>query len=271
MTRVRKQLHFPATQFDQFENYVPKPSRDDIAIELFQSMPRGFVVVHYQAIATTAVPEVLMRLRDNESPKDMDDMLRVFASGSYGSAYHLYAEHALETDRVGDMRMYRQVKLPVLANPETGRRKSMDDLMSETISGFGYARGLATEIEEDLVDRGIQQKKDGQAVSLHHADNEELGSVFAHLGVELSVLHDHVDPEGGTPANVQANVLWAAEMGRKRAMELCRKSGRKVVTLAQLADEHSPLRRRLHDDRELMSQTAYTILLEEIESARKPQ
>lgn len=218
-------------------------------------MPPGFVVVHYQRIGTRAGVEALDRISESENPHDIDDMTSLLASTSYGTAWHLYAEQMAFQDDPSRIRMYRQVWLPELQNPETGRVLERDAQMDNVLTGLAYAADLAEAIESNHVDCFDNTK-----------NNYELGKVLAHMGARLSVVSDRVSGEHGTPEQVQGRVLMAAERGRTSMLQLSGKIDSRP-SFAQVADEHSPLRRQLNDDPTLLSQKAHKILLEEIEEA----
>lgn len=255
MTRPRRQLHFPAVQTERDFNYVPRPTRDETKRELFRSMPPGFVVVHYQKIGLRAGTEALNHAVQAGDERVVDELAELFASMSYGTAYHLYAEDAAFATDPAKIRMYRQVWLPEMVDPETGRVLERAELMDHTISGLAHAAELATQIQdnhEQYFDNTNNKKK--------------LGATLAHQGVNLSVLAGHVTGHHGTIEQVQANVFMAAEKGRVRMLELSGRTGSRP-TAAQLADEQSPLRRYLNDNPSALSREGYRILREEIEEA----
>ena len=253
MPKPRSEIFFPTIQTPLDTNYVPKPTRNEREAELLKGKPTGIVIARNQRIGLDAGYTAYLRLIDaEESILTVDSLGSLLSSVALGTSYHLYAQQ--DAQKV----MYRRVKIPRLDN-----RSSYDgseDIVDEGLDLIKDAAIRANSIQEKvLVGEPIEK------------DNRKLGRSLARAGVTLAVvdISDTILPnrDNLTDRDIQNTTWFEVQRAYQMMLELSGTIGSRP-TVAQLADEQSPLRRHMNDDRAFVAQRAHTVLLEQIEEAR---
>lgn len=252
MSKPRSEIFFPAIQTAKDLNYVPKPTRDAARAEWFSDKPAGIVIAWQQKVGSVAASRAFDRIVETGNENDIENVSNLLALTSFGTAYHVFAEH--DAERV----MYRRAKIPRLINPDTKERVTQDDLLASAQTGLANAADLAMMIEtlliEDKPSKQLQKK------------SRSLGRILAPTGATLAAIQAgaadlHTDEEG-----MQWYTWLAAQGAYLRMLELSGKIDTRP-TIAQLPDTHSPLRRFMNDDQQFTNKTTHKVLLEEVEEA----
>ncbi len=249
MSKPRSEIFFPAVQTARDNNYIPKPTRDEERAEWFSGKP-GIVIPYQQKIGTIAASQAFDRIVETGNEENVKNISNLLALTSFGTAYHVFAEH--DADRV----MYRRAKIPTMINPDTKERVSQDDLLALAQVKLANAADLAMEIEQARIEGKPLRKK-----------SRMLGRVLAPAGATLATIEADVAHMNGDEKDMQWHTWRAAQGSYLRMLELSGKLDTRP-TVAQLADEHSPLRRFMNDDQEFMNKATHTAVLEEVEEAR---
>lgn len=226
------------------------PTRDEKLARQFEGGPRGIVIARYQHIGSLAALKTFEHMVDNDvSPDDFFSAADLFAMTSIGTAYHTFAQP--KSKHV----MYRRVKIPRLVDSETEQRVTHEELVRKTQTGLAQAADLAVMIENMVQERQPVDRA-----------NEWLGRSLATTGMDLAALEADLTSLRLDEEDMQWESWQAAQGAYLRTIELSGKIGARP-TVAQLADDQSPLRRYLHDNKESVSQMVYRTLLEQIEAA----
>ncbi|HEY1085579.1 MAG TPA: hypothetical protein VGE34_02540 [Candidatus Saccharimonadales bacterium] len=250
MSKPRSEIFYPAVQTASDKNYVPKPTRDEKRAELF-SGKTGIVIPWQQKIGTIASARAFNRIAQTGNEENIKNISNLLALTSFGTAYHVFAER--DADRV----MYRRAKIPTMINPDTKERTSQDDLLVLAQGRLAEAADLAIGIEQACIDgRSLRGK------------SHMLGRVFAPAAATLATIEAGVADMDGNEKDMQWHAWQAAQGSYLRMLELSGKLDARP-TVAQLADEHAPLRRFMNDDQHFVNKVSHKTLLEEIEEAKK--
>ncbi len=244
--KPRKQFDFETIETRPELDYVPPKSRDSLRIELFTNKPPGFVIAWQQMIGAQASAEAFNNIAEEGSQADLRELSGVLSVTAIGTAYHTFAvpeQHQL---------MYRKIRLPRMVESETKERTSQEELVDDVRAGLSRAADLATMIEEI-----VSERRDP------HTLNEKLGRSLATTGFTLAAIHEGISELRDDEAGMQHAAWKAARSAATRSIELSGAMGARP-TFAQLADEHSPLRRYMHDHPEFAPEPVHTVLVEEV-------
>lgn len=245
--KPRTEVFFPVVQTPADTDYVPLPTRDPAMIALFEGRPRGIRIAWQQKVGTEAAARVFGTIKDVGSEQDIREAATFFATTAIGTAHHAFLQ------RDGDDVMYHRAKLPIMVNTETDHYVAQEELIEEAAAGLRYAAELSDEIETGVLERSPVRRT-----------NERLGRSLARTGLTLAVISQNVSAQRDDPTGMQ-HLAWQAGQGAyTRTVELSGRIGARP-TIAQLADEQSPLRRYMNDDPDSVSDDVYRLIVHEVE------
>ncbi|MBC7512244.1 hypothetical protein H7142_01110 [Candidatus Saccharibacteria bacterium] len=244
----RTEVFFPVVQTPADTDYVPLPTRDAAMIAMFEGRPRGIRIAWQQKVGSEAAARAFGTIKDIGSEQDIREAADFFATTAIGTAHHAFLQ------REGDDVMYHRAKLPKMVNAEADYYTSQEELIEEAASGLRYAADLA-----DAIETGVLE---GSPV---HRMNERLGRSLARTGLTLAVISQNVSSERDDMVGMQYLAWQAGQGAYTRTVELSGRIGARP-TIAQLADEQSPLRRYMNDDPDSVSDDVYRLIVYEVES-----
>lgn len=246
-TEPRVQYHFQVVQTPKDRDYVPLPARDSDRVALFEGGPSGIVIATDQKIGSRAVANTFEWASSEGTDEDLRSASRMFAYTSLGTAYHLYAQKAVQEV------MYRQVPLPLAVDLETGDYVGMDAFKDDASAGLDVAAGEADKIKQAVVEQRS-----------HARFEKPLGRVLARTGLTLAAISDNVPRvRSGNPVEAQNAVYMSAQLAYAQMMELSGQIGVRP-TVAQVANRRSPLMQHLHDNRQSVTGPVYDRLNDEV-------
>jgi hypothetical protein len=246
-TEPRVQYHFQVVQTPKDTDYVPLPARDSDRVALFEGGPSGIVIATDQKIGSRAVANTFEWAAEEGSEEDMRSASRMFAFTSLGTAYHLYAQRAVQEV------MYRQVPLPLAVDLETGNHIEMQHFIGGAQAGLETAADEADKIKKAVVEQRSYQRFE-----------KPLGRVLARTGLTLAAISDNVpNVRGGNAIETQDAVYMSAQLAYAQMMELSGQIGVRP-TVAQVANRRSPLMQYLHDNRQSVTGPVYDRLNDEV-------
>lgn len=246
--RPRRQFHFPAVQTATDLDYVPKPTRDEALAAEYKGKPSGIVIARLQKVGSAAAARAFTKTVETGDSHDISDMSNLLSIVSFGTAYHVYAQHE------GDKVMYRQVPLPNLVDPDSKERMSRGELIAQAQNHLAHTAQVAIEIEKLLLNRSDFEKA-----------NLYLGRSFARAGVLLAALKEDLPQLRLEEVEMQHEAWRAAQSTYARTLELSGQIGARP-TIAQIADDQSPFRRFMNDNPDFVSQTVHSTLVDEVDS-----
>lgn len=245
--KPRSEIFFPVVQTPSDVDYVPLPKRDPRQIAEFEGGPRGIVIARQQKLGAAVAATTFERVVTADDDEQLAEVADLFSQLAIGTAYHTFAQR--EADRV----MYRRVKIPMMIDPETGKRTSEQQLIESAQAGLAHTAQLAI-----MIDEQVGERSDVRGI------NQQFGYALATTGMTLAAIKADIAGLRLNAEDMQWHSWQAAQGAYLRTFELSGKIGVRP-TLAQLPDEGSPLRRYLNDDSDSVSQPTYEVLLDEIE------
>lgn len=255
MTRVkpRVQYDFHVVQTPKDTDYVPHPARDQERVALFEGGPRGIVIATDQKIGSRAVLNTFDWTSLHGSEADVQSAARLLAHTSLGTAYHLYAQKAVQEV------MYRKVPLPRALDFESGVHYGRNSFLNDASNGLTDAAEIADEVKRAVVEQRATARYD-----------KALGRSLAKTGLTLAAIADQVPVVRLDAVRTQEAVYMSAQLAYAQMMELSGQIGARP-TVAQIANQRSPLMQYLHDNRQSVTGSVYDRLNDEVQQLTKDE
>lgn len=254
MTRPRREFMFNTVQTSEFSDYVPSKTRRPELMTMFEGGNPGVVIAWQQKVAALSAERTFGSIVEKADGGLTADVSDLFAVTTMGTAYHTFAQHS--SDEVG----HRRIKLPVMYDPETEHRTTQGELIAKAQHGLAHAAELAVIIEEMVYK--------GRSPELIAKKNLILGRSLATTGVTLAVIKGEVADLQLNESGVQEEARLAAQASYEKSINLTKLLGTRP-TLAQFADERSPLMQHLSSNEDSVTQPVYVTLVSEIAVAEE--
>jgi hypothetical protein len=216
---------------------------------MFAGGQPGIVIAWQQKVGVAAAERTFQEITNAQAVEDVTDAANLLAMTTMGTAYHTFAQH--QSDEV----MFRRIKLPRMWDAETEHRTTQEELIDRAQTGLAQAAELASVIEEMV--------HGGRSPELVSRRNLMLGRSLATTGVTLAVIKDRVAYLHLYEAGMHESAMQAAHGAYEASLDLTNQLGVRP-TLAQLADDRSPLMQHLSNDPESVSQPVYETLVSEV-------
>ncbi len=251
MSRERREYVFNTVQTAEGLDYVPAPTRDKERLAMFTGR-QGVVIPWLQKVGVTTAERTFNHIADAGSDSDIEEAASLLAVTGMGSAYHTYAQH------FGDEVMFRRAKLPIMIDPETDERLSPENLIEKAKIDLSRTAELASVVEEMVF-------KDRSPNMIARKDIQ-LGRALATSAVTLAVIKHNVANMRMDRVEMQEAAMQAAHTEYEAALDLTDALGVRP-TMAQFADERSPLMQHYANNPRVLSQAVYSTLVGEAEVA----
>lgn len=244
--RPRRQYSFATAQSSEMTDYKPGRTRNADRERMFAGH-KGIVIPWQQKVGAVAMARSFDLILEENSDEDIQQIAGIFATVSFGTSFHAFAQRAQRRDRV----MRRHGQLPDMLDRETGEPIGYDGLDSRIRTGLSVAASLATDIES-MVRNKARPKSVKQK-------NYQMGRVTLNNALSLAALEFDVPRLESGEMALQDAAWDAAEAVAQRSIDLTDMLGVRP-TIALLVDPSSDYSIYLHDNIDVISRDNYDIL-----------